>query len=144
MAKLVFIKKEDKKGVFKLPHRTNYFLPKRKTCPPKRGRMVTLPFNPHWEMGKTFSPSYSSSQITYVEAEAVCFSRFRFRFHRKRTASTASASSFRFRFHIPVLNPNVTDSGFLGDAVVYNLKQGFFLMLICCLLRYLCLYFTAL
>ena len=47
-------------------------------------------------MDKTFSPSYSLSQITYVEAEAVDFSRFRF--HRKRTAS---ASSFRFRFHIP-------------------------------------------
>ena len=54
-------------------------------------------------MEKTFSPSYSSSQITYVEAEAIGFSRFRFRFHRKRTAFTASASSFRFRFrfHIP-------------------------------------------
>ena len=34
---------------------------------------------------------------SYVEAEAVDFSRFRF--HRKSTASTASASSFRF--HIP-------------------------------------------
>jgi len=45
-------------------------------------------------MDKTFSPSYSSSQINYVEAEAVEFSRFPF--HRKRTASTASASSFRF------------------------------------------------
>ena len=32
---------------------------------------------------------------SYVEAEAVEFSRFRF--HRKRAASTASASSFRFR-----------------------------------------------
>ena len=29
-------------------------------------------------MDKTFSPSYSLSQITYVEAEAVEFSRFRF------------------------------------------------------------------
>ena len=48
-------------------------------------------------MDKSVSPTYSSSQITYVEAEAVEFSRFRF--HRKRTASTAS--SFRFRFHIP-------------------------------------------
>ena len=36
---------------------------------------------------------------SYVEAEAVNFSRFRF--HRKNTASTASASSFRF--HIPAL-----------------------------------------
>ena len=36
---------------------------------------------------------------SYVEAEAVDFSRFRF--HSKSTASTASASSFRFRFHIP-------------------------------------------
>jgi len=40
-------------------------------------------------MDKTFSPSYSQSEITYVEAEAVEFSRFRF--HRKRTASTAFA-----------------------------------------------------
>ena len=37
---------------------------------------------------------------SYVEAEAVHFSRFRF--HRKSTASTAS--SFRFRFHIPGSN----------------------------------------
>jgi len=58
---------------------------------------ATSPFNPHREMDKTFSPSYSSSQITYVEGEAVEFSRFRF--HRKRTASTVSTS--RFRFHIP-------------------------------------------
>ena len=35
---------------------------------------------------------------SYVEAEAVDFSRFRF--HRKRTASIGSASSFRFRFLI--------------------------------------------
>jgi len=56
---------------------------------------ATSRFNPHWEMDKTFSPSYSPSQITYVEAEAVGFSCFRF--HRKRTASTASS----FRFHIP-------------------------------------------
>jgi len=61
---------------------------------------ATSPFNPHWEMDKTFSPIYSSSQINYVEAEAVEFSRFRF--HSKRTASTASASSFRF--HIPGYN----------------------------------------
>jgi len=60
---------------------------------------ATSPFNPHWEMCKTFLLSYSSSQITYVEAEAVECSCFRF--HRKRTASTASACSFRFRFHIP-------------------------------------------
>ena len=61
-------------------------------------------------MDKTFSPSYSSSQITYVEAEAVDFSRFcfRFRFHRKRIASTASASGFRF--HIPGSN---TDNGYI-------------------------------
>ena len=55
---------------------------------------------------KLFSPSYSSSQITNVEAEAVAFSRFRFRFHRKRTASNAFASSFRFRFHIPGAVPD--------------------------------------
>ena len=42
MAKLVFIKKEDKKGIFRHPRRTNYFLPKRRTCPPKRGRMIIL------------------------------------------------------------------------------------------------------
>jgi len=45
-------------------------------------------------MDKTFSPSYSPSQITYVEAEAVARGFSRFRFHRKRTASS-------FRFHIP-------------------------------------------
>ena len=44
-----------------------------------------------------FSPSIFPS---YVEAEAVEFSRFRF--HRKRIASTAFSSSFHFRFHIPV------------------------------------------
>ena len=43
----------------------------------------TSPFDPHREMDKNFSPSCSSSQTTYVEAEE--FSRFRF--HRKRTAS---------------------------------------------------------
>ena len=53
---------------------------------------ASSPFNPHWQMDKTLSPSYSSSQIKYVEAEAVKFSRFRF--HRKRTASS-------FRLHIP-------------------------------------------
>jgi len=62
--------------------------------------------NPHWEMDKTFSPSYSPSEITYVEAEAVGFSRFRFRFHRKRTASTASS----FRFHIPGCNLNLLNN----------------------------------
>ena len=41
-----------------------------------------------------FSPSIL---LSYVEAEAVEFSRFHF--HRKRTAS-----SFRFRFHIPAAN----------------------------------------
>ena len=41
MTKLVFVKK-DKKNIFKHPRRTNYFLSKRRTCPPKRGRMVTL------------------------------------------------------------------------------------------------------
>jgi len=50
-------------------------------------------------MVKTFSSSYSPSQITYVEAEAVGFSRFCF--HTERTTSTASTSSFHFRFHIP-------------------------------------------
>ena len=42
-------------------------------------------------MDKTFSPTYFSSQMTYVEAEAVEFSGFSF--HRKRTASTAYAST---------------------------------------------------
>ena len=55
--------------------------------------------DPHWEMDKTFSPSYSPCQITYVEAEVVGFSRFRFCCHKKRTASTSS-----FRSHIPPLN----------------------------------------
>jgi len=55
---------------------------------------ATSQFNPHWKMDKIFSPSYFSSQITYVEAEAVEFSRFCFRFHRRRIASTASASAF--------------------------------------------------
>jgi len=48
---------------------------------------ATSPLNPRWEMNKKFLPSYYSSQITYVEAEVVEFSRFRF--HRKRTASTS-------------------------------------------------------
>jgi len=38
-------------------------------------------------MDKTFSPSYSSSQITYVETED--FSRFRFRRNRTASASTS-------------------------------------------------------
>jgi len=46
--------------------------------------------NPHWEMGKTISPSYSSSQITYVEVEMVEFSRFRFH---------------RFYFQLPLPHP---------------------------------------
>ena len=57
---------------------------------------ATSRFNPHRETDKTFSPNYSSSQITHVEAEAIDF--LRFRFHRKRTASDSS-----FRFHIPAL-----------------------------------------
>jgi len=65
---------------------------------------ATSPFNPHWEMDKTFSPSYYSIQITYVEAEAVEFSRFRFHFHRKRTAST-SLVFFRFPLPHPWLHP---------------------------------------
>ena len=46
-------------------------------------------------MDKTFSPSYSSSQVAYVEAETIEFSRFRFRFrfYRKRSACTTSASA---------------------------------------------------
>ena len=44
---------------------------------------------------------YSFSILpSYVEAEAVDFSRFCFRFHRKSTASIASS----FRFHIPGFN----------------------------------------
>ena len=55
-----------------------------------------------------FSPSILPS---YVEAEAMEFSRFRVRvrFHRKRTASTASASTFCFRFHIPALYINLME-----------------------------------
>ena len=42
-------------------------------------------------MDKTFSLSYSSSQITYVEAQAVEFSRFSFRLHIPgRKANTRS------------------------------------------------------
>jgi len=48
---------------------------------------ATSPLNPHWEMDKSFSPSYSSSQITYVESEG--FSRFR----RKRTVSASLTQS---------------------------------------------------
>jgi len=57
------------------------------------------PRNPRWEMDKTFSSSYSPSQITYVEAETLGFSRFRF--HRKRTASS-------FRFHVPDYYTTIT------------------------------------
>ena len=76
-----------------------------------------------------FSLSILSS---YVEAEAVDFSRFCFRFcfHRKRTASTASASSFRFRFHIPDCNSGfaVTAymSGFMfffADVICYDVTK---------------------
>jgi len=62
---------------------------------------ATSPFNPHREMDKTFSPSYSSSQIAYVEAEAVAF--LRFRFHRKRTASKESS------FQLPLPHPWACD-----------------------------------
>ena len=41
------------------------------------------------------------------------------------------------------LNFDVTDGGSLGNVVVYTIKQEFFLMLICCVLRYLCLYSKA-
>ena len=60
---------------------------------------------------KTFSPSYSPNQITYVEAEAVGFSRFRFRFHRKRTASS-------FRFHIPAFNAVTTKNNYQHQHVL--------------------------
>ena len=53
---------------------------------------------------------------SYVEAEAVDFSRFRFCFHRKRTASTAS--SFRFRFHLPGRNTNGTRTTWMVLQVV--------------------------
>ena len=67
-----------------------------------RGRVATITLHPHREMDKAFSPSYSSSQISFAEAEAVEFLRFHFRFNRKRTAS-----SFRFRFHIPHADTNI-------------------------------------
>ena len=53
---------------------------------------------------------------SYVEAEAVDFSRFRF--HRKRTASTASASSFRFRFHIPGFSNTATTCIYTAGILV--------------------------
>ena len=48
------------------------------------------------------------------------------------------------KIRLETLNPEVTDGGSLGDAVVYTIKQGFLLMLICFLLRYVCLYSEAL
>ena len=41
------------------------------------------------------------------------------------------------------LNPDVIDGDSSGDVVVHTIKQGFFLVVIGCLLRYLCLYSTA-
>ena len=54
---------------------------------------------------KNITTNFFSFSIlpSYVEAEAVEFSRFRVRFHRKRTAS---ASSFLFRFNIPGVTLN--------------------------------------
>ena len=58
--------------------------------------------------------------FSYVEAEAVEFSRvcFCFRSHRKRSASTASASSFCFRLHIPNVHFPV-DSHTVPHPAVY-------------------------
>jgi len=50
---------------------------------------ATSPLKSTLGNGQNFSPSYSPSQITYVEAETVEFSRFRFR--RKRTASASTS-----------------------------------------------------
>ena len=51
---------------------------------------------------QTFSPSYSSSQITYVEAEAVEF--LRFRFHKRgpppTSASLVASSNFQAISHL--------------------------------------------
>ena len=33
-----------------------------------------------------------------------------------------------------ILNHDITDEGSLGDAIIHTIKQGFFLLLICCLL----------
>ena len=73
MTKLIFIKTEDKKGIFKHPRRTNYFLPKRRTCPPKKD---------------VWSP--------YLRAgmwKRLFFKRFRFHIYRFRIRF------HRFRFH---------------------------------------------
>jgi len=70
--------------------------------------------NPHWEMDKTFSPSYSPSQINYVEAEAVGFSRFRF--HKKgpfpplplpASASTSLARVKEYAYYVNKLRQNL-------------------------------------
>ena len=44
-------------------------------------------------MDKTFSPSYSLSQVAYVEAEAVEFLRFRFHISGVDPPDISSASS---------------------------------------------------
>jgi len=67
------------------------------------------------EMDKKFSPSYSSSQTTYVEAEAVEFSRFRF--NRQRTASTASASTSLGGGNIFVWRGRCKDGGTISPQV---------------------------
>ena len=72
MIKFVFSKKEDKKGIFKHPRRTNYFLPKRRTCPPKRGRVVTLVMRPSQHsraqnLEVAIAPSFSLRALTTSE-----------------------------------------------------------------------------
>ena len=59
---------------------------------------ATSPFNPLWEIDKTFSPSYSSSQITYFESGSGRI--FVFPLPQKKDCFHC----FRFRFHIPALN----------------------------------------
>ena len=78
---------------------------------------ATSLINPHWEMDKTFSPSYSLGQITYVEAEGVEFSRFRF--HRKRTASTASS------FQLPLPHPWYKDYAYSFQNTVAMTRSYF-------------------
>ena len=65
MTKLVFVKKEDKKGIFKHPRKTNDFLPKRRTCPPKRGRMVTLNEIDNWCFVATLTADLGTTYLQH-------------------------------------------------------------------------------
>ena len=64
---------------------------------------------------------------SYVEAEAVDFSRFRFCFHRKRTASTTSASTL-----LPTLFKSMSDSlsVLINGQRLYNVHRNYGLPLL--------------